>query len=88
MGCPFPSLWVKGNAGISFTGNAVLGKYTHTLMQKLNSLHGDVSLSLHLPYNNPTMVLAVTWTTVLTDSPPQWIHANRYKTDGKWSALI
>lgn len=80
MGCPFPSLCVKGNAGISFTGNAVLGRYGHALMQNLTAC---MVMYLFL-YISPTIVLAVTWTAGLTDSPPQWIHANRCKTDGKW----
>lgn len=56
MGRPFPTPWTKGNPGVCFTGDldVIDGNYTQALVEKFNSIHGDVSVSLPLPTEQPT----------------------------------
>nr|XP_055047287.1 uncharacterized protein LOC129432726 [Misgurnus anguillicaudatus] len=56
MGRPFPTPWVKGRAGISSLGDleVIQEDYVVSLIEKLNSICADVSLSLPLPSEKPT----------------------------------
>ncbi len=50
MDRPFPTPWVKGRAGVSSLGDmeVILDDYVISLIDKLNSVCADVSLS---PYS-------------------------------------
>lgn len=52
----FPTPWTKGNPGISYTGDLdmIVGDYTQALIEKLNSVHDNVSASLPLPTKKPS----------------------------------
>ncbi len=56
MGRPFPTPWVKGRAGVSSLGDmeVILDDYVVSLIDKLNSVCADVSLSLPIPSDKPT----------------------------------
>ncbi len=56
MGRPFPTPWVKGRAGVSSLGDmeVILDDYVISLIDKLNSVCADVSLSLPIPSDKPT----------------------------------
>ncbi|MGL4599928.1 MAG: reverse transcriptase domain-containing protein [Plesiomonas sp.] len=56
MGRPFPTPWVKGRPGISSLGDleVIQEDYVVSLVEKLNSVCADVSLSLPLPSDKPT----------------------------------
>lgn len=56
MGRPFPTPWVKGRVSSLSTGDTevIIADYVDSLVKTLNSINGDVSLSLPLPAENPT----------------------------------
>lgn len=56
MGRPFPTPWVRGRTGNLSTGDTevIIADYVDWLIKTLNSINGDVSLSLPLPADNPT----------------------------------
>ncbi len=56
MGRPYPTPWVKVRAGVSSLGDmeVILDDYVISLIDKLNSVCADVSLSLPIPSEKPT----------------------------------
>ncbi len=56
MGRPFPTPWVKGRASVSSLGDmeVILDDYVISLIDKLNSVCANVSLSLPIPSEKPT----------------------------------
>ncbi|XP_048041320.1 protein NYNRIN-like [Megalobrama amblycephala] len=56
MGRPFPTPWVRGRAGNFSTGDmeVIITDYVDSLIKTLNSINGDVSLSLPLPAEKNT----------------------------------
>ncbi len=56
MGRPFPTPWVKGRASVSSLGDmeGILDDYVISLIDKLNSVCANVSLSLPIPSEKPT----------------------------------
>ncbi len=56
MGRPFPTPWVKGRASVSSLGDmeVILDDYVISLIDKLNSVCANVSLSLPIPSDKPT----------------------------------
>ncbi len=56
MGRPFPTPWVKGRASVSSLGDmeVILDDYVISLIDKLNSVCANVSLSLPIPLDKPT----------------------------------
>ncbi len=59
MDRPFPTPWVKGRAGVSSLGDmeVILGNHIIFLIDKLNSVCADVSLSLPIPSDKPRAVV-------------------------------
>ncbi len=59
MGRPFPTPWVKGRAGVSSLGDmeVILGNHIIFLIDTLNSVCADVSLSLPIPSDKPRAVV-------------------------------
>ncbi len=56
MGRPFPTPWFKGRASVSSLGDmeVILDDYVISLIDKLNSVFANVSLSLPIPSDKPT----------------------------------
>lgn len=56
MGRPFPTPLVKGRRGITSLGDleVIQEDYVSSLIEKLNSVSADISLSLPLPSEKPT----------------------------------
>ncbi len=56
MGRPFSTPWVKGRASVSSLGDmeVILDDYVISLIDKLNSVCANVSLSLPIPSEKPT----------------------------------
>ncbi len=52
---PFPNRWVKGRTGVSSLGDmeVILDDYVISLIDKLNSVCANVSLSLPIPSDKP-----------------------------------
>ena len=56
MGRPFPTPWTRGMGAPSISGDldVAMCDYTDALVNTLNGIYGDVSLSLPLPSDKPT----------------------------------
>ncbi len=80
MGRPFPTPWVKSRAGVSSLGDmeVILDYYVISLIDKLNSVCADVSLSLPIPSDKPTQNFVTAKQVLIRSLKPVAVGEPRY----------